>query len=178
MATVVEGLATASLAAHRTSGAPGQVVPDARCFPIAITVLAIGHVIEGQTFHVAAGFEQSAPRVFDGPPPRTQVPDDLDGSEHQAVALLQATGSTSHRSRELGAHGAGPNEVEVSGLEDPVIPFQNVLADGGVALRVGVKTRYLPTNGLEGAADALRAAEQLQQSHAFPRATRKATLSR
>ena len=178
MATVVEGLATVSLAAHGSTGAPGQVVPDARRFPIAIAILAIGHIIEGQVFHEAAGFQQPAPGVFDGPPPRPEVPNDLDGSEHQAVALLQPAGSARHSPRELGAHRAGPDEVEVSGLEGSVIPFQNVLADGGLALRVGVKTRNLPPKGLEGAADALRAGEQLQQSHVFPRVTTKATWPR
>ena len=180
MATVVESLATASLAAHRSSGAPGQVVPDARRFPIpiAITILTIGHCIEGLAFHEAAGFQQPAPGVFDGPPPRPEVADDLDGSEHQAVALLHATGTTSHCSRELGAHGAGPDEVEVSGLEGSVVPLEDVAAQAWLTLQVRVETRNLPAKGLEGAADALRAGEQLQQSHVFPRATTKATWPR
>ena len=178
VATVVEGLATATPAAHRSTGVPGQVVPDAGRFPIAIAVLAIGHVIEGQVFHVAAAFEQSAPGVFDGPPPRAKVADDLNCSEHQAVALLQPAGSASHCSREFGAHGAGPDEVEVSGLKGSIVPLEDVAAQAWLTLRVRVETRNLPSKGLEGSADALRAGEQLQQSHVFPRATTKATWPR
>ena len=178
MATAPKGLATLLLATHRPAGVPGKVVPDASCFPVAIAVLTVSHVIEGQVLHVAASFEQAALRIFDGPVPRPQVADDLNGSEDKAVAFLQPASSPAHRARELGAHGASPDKIEVPWLEDGVIPLQDVFADGGVALRVRIKTRNLPAKGLEGSADALRAGEQLQQSHAFPRATTKATWPR
>ena len=66
----------------------------------------------------------------------------------------------------------------MSGLEGSVVPLEDVAAQAWLTLRVRVETRNLPAKGLKGAADALRAGEQLQQSHVFPRATTKATWPR
>ena len=94
---------------------------------------------------------------------------------NQAIALGQPSGSPGQGSREFRADGRGPDEVEVPGRVGPVIPLLNIGADGGSSRRVCVKTRCLPAKGLEGTTHRLRAGEQFQKSHGFPRATTKAT---
>ena len=172
---VLEGFAAAVLGADRLAGNPRQVVPDSGGLLVAKAVHSVGHIVVRQRLHVGPTFEQARSRVLDGPPPRPEVADDLDGFQNQAIALGQPSGSPGQGSREFRADGRGPDEVEVPGRVGPVIPLLNIGADGGSSRRVRVKTRYLPAKGLEGTTHRLRAGEQFQKSHGFPRATTKAT---
>ena len=174
MPAISEGFAAAVLGADRLAGNPRQVVPYSGGLLVAKAVHAVGHIVVRQRLHVGPTFEQARSRVLDGPPPRPEVTDDLDGLQDQAVAVLEPSGSPGQGSREFRADGRGPDEVEVPGRVGPVIPLLNIGADAGPSRRVRVKTRYLPAKGLEGTAHRLGAAEQLQQTH-FRVAMTKAT---
>ena len=171
---VLESFAAAALGADRLAGNPRQVVPNAGGLLVAKAVPAVGHVVVGQRPHVGPTLQQLGSRVLDGPPPRPEVPDDLDGLQDQAVAVLEPSRSSGQGPRELRADGGGPDQIEVPGRVGPVVPLPNVGADAGPSRRVRVKTRYLPPKGLEGTAHRLGAAEQLQQTH-FRVAMTKAT---
>ena len=174
MPAISEGFAAAALGTDRLAGNPRQVVPYSGGLLVAKAVHAVGHIGARQRLHVGPTFEQARSRVLDGPPPRPEVADDLDGFQNQAVALLEPSRSPGQGSREFRADGRGPDEVEVPGRVGPVIPLLNIGADGGSSRRVRVKTRYLPAKGLEGTTHRLGAAEQLQQMH-FPSVMTKAT---
>ena len=85
---VLEGFAAAALGTDRLAGNPRQVVPNAGGLLVAKAVPAVGHVVVGQRPHVGPTLQQPGSRVLDGPPPRPEVPDDLDGLQDKAVAVL------------------------------------------------------------------------------------------
>ena len=63
----------------------------------------------------------------------------------------------------LGAHGARPDHVEVAGSVVPVLPLEDVAADGRAGLGIKVEARDLPPALPEGAAHGPRAREELEQ---------------
>ena len=85
---VLEGFAASALGTDWLAGNPRQVVPNAGGLLVAKAVHAVGHVVVGQRLHVGPTLQQPGSRVLDGPPPRPEVPDDLDGLQDQAVAVL------------------------------------------------------------------------------------------
>ena len=133
---ISEGFAAAVLGADRLAGNPRQVVPYSGGLLVAKAVHAVGHIVVRQRLHVGPTFEQARSRVLDGPPPRPEVADDLDGFQNQAIALGQPSGSPGQGSREFRADGRGPDEVEVPGRVGPVIPLLNIGADGGSSASV------------------------------------------
>ena len=85
---ISEGFAAAALGTYRLAGNPRQVVPNAGGLLVAKAVHAVGHVVVRQRLHVGPTLQQPGSRVLDGPPPRPEVPDDLDGLQDQAVAVF------------------------------------------------------------------------------------------
>ena len=128
---VLEGFAAAVLGTDRLAGNPRQVVPNAGGLLVAKAVHAVGHVVVRQRLRVGPTLQQPGSRVLDGPPPRPEVPDDLDGLQDQAIAVLQPSGSSGQGPGELHADGGGPDQIEVPGRAGPVVPLPNVGADGG-----------------------------------------------
>ena len=161
VAPVAEALAAGALEALGPRD-EGQRAPDPGAVPVG-AVGAVGHVLEGEAFHVGPRLEQPALRVLEAPEPGLEVVDELQRPEHQPVALLQAPRPPGQGLRELAADRGRPDDLEVPGRELGVIPVQDVALDRGLALQV--QARDLPAQGLEGSADAPGAGEKLEQLH-------------
>ena len=89
VAPVAEALAAGALEALGPRD-EGQRAPDPGALAVGAAVGAVGHVLEGEAFHVGPRLEQPALRVLQAPEPGLEVVDELQRPEHQAVALLQA----------------------------------------------------------------------------------------
>ena len=89
---------------------------------------------------------------------------DLKGSEHQRVALLESSRAHRQSSAVLRADRAGPDHVKVPRRKQRVVPAPDVAQDRGLKFQHDVQGDDLPPNRLEGSANRLCAAKQLQQS--------------
>ena len=102
-------------------------------------------------------------RIFYDPHERVEVRHDLKGSEHQRVALLDSSRAHRQSSAVLRADRAGPH-VKVPRRKQRVVPAPDVAQDRGLKFRHDVQGDDLPPSRLEGSANRLCAAKQLQQS--------------
>ena len=123
---VREGLAAVVLAAHGLRGAPGQVVPNPCGLLVAEAILAVTDVAVAQSLHEGPRLQQAGLGILKGPPAGPQVGDDLESAKQVPGALRQGPAV-------LGAHGAGPQEVEVP--QSRFAQFHDVAADGGLGSR-------------------------------------------
>ena len=103
--------------------------------------------------------EGAAGRILYDPHERVEMLHDLEGSEHQRVALLHRQSSAVLR-----ADRAGPDHVKVPRRKQRVVPAPDVAQDRGLKFRYDVQGNDLPPCRLEGSANRLCAAKQLQQS--------------
>ena len=85
-------------------------------------------------------------------------------SEHQRVALLESSRAHRQSSAVLRADRAGPDHVKVPRRKLRVVPAPDVAQDRGLKFRHDVQGDDLPPCRLEGSANRLCAAKQLQQS--------------
>ena len=97
----------------------------------------------------------------DDPHERAKARYDLKGAEHQRVALLKSSGAHRQSSAVLRADRAGPDHVEVPRRKQRKVPAPDVAQDRGLQFRHDVQGDDFP---LEGSANRLCAAKQLQQS--------------
>ena len=72
VAPVVEALAAGALEALGPRD-EGQRAPDPGALPVGAAVGAVGHVLEGEAFHVGPRLEQPAVRVLEAPEPGLEV---------------------------------------------------------------------------------------------------------
>ena len=151
VAPVAEALAAGALEALGPRD-EGQRAPDPGALAVGAAVGAVGHVLEGEAFHVGPRLEQPALRVLEAPEPGLEVVDELQRPEHQPVALLQAPRPPGQGLRELAADRGRPDDLEVPGRKLGVVPVKDVTFHRGLALQV--QARHLPAQGLEGPADA------------------------